>query len=577
MKSLIPTLSPIGRRLLTALLFISGVISLSSTAFLVWRDYREGLAFYEETINKIAHSYQPSISYSLWSFDNQQLTAQLQGIMNFSGITYVQIDQNGDVLMHQGDVLAMASSTLVVPLYYLNNNLNHPLGYLRINQSHQELYNSLYQHAVDILLTQLLLFLIVSIIVLWVLHQLVTRRLSVLAQWAFSFNLEEMDAPLNLESDAKNDEFSLVAAAINHMRRTLKKDVELRHQEQNELKQLQNQLALAVDNAELGFCRYLQSTDHLQCNHHFAQHLGLEQSLLESLHQPLSELFNRIRGVRRQIQIHQIKQVLAGNHVRLNKRLMIEVREKTYVLDLSFQVLTFDNNQPDEILICSLDRTLEYELTCTTERLITEHQAQLKQQYILASKEKDRFKNDKKTLEKEIRQLKTSQQPKHIQSLTNLMWMQLQSWQHAISPHDFELWESFLTTNLYQPLEPLDLCQMVIKLTENALQPYNIKLAKVTPQALITDENPQIIKLLLNNLLGHFLLKKTHEARLSITTTGQQLHCEWTLSGIYESNFRNSLALQLAHIIIQVRLAGRLTITQNKQQIILLLNAPLRT
>src|SRR5690554_7871891 len=151
-------------------------VSLLISAALLWLDYQSGIKRYEEVLNQISTSYQSSISYSLWNFDNRQLESQLQGITNFPGIVYVQVDNDGKIIGSKGDLYAKAQRRFVIPLYYKNNQTSHLLGQLRINQSYDALYESLYSRGAAILLSNIILFFLVVFIVLIVLHRLEIGR-----------------------------------------------------------------------------------------------------------------------------------------------------------------------------------------------------------------------------------------------------------------------------------------------------------------------------------------------------------------------------------------------------------------
>src|SRR5690554_8137548 len=90
-------------------------VSLLISAALLWLDYQSGIKRYEEVLNQISSSYQSSISYSLWNFDNRQLESQLQNITNFPGIIYVQVDNDGKIIGSKGDLYAKAQRRFVIP------------------------------------------------------------------------------------------------------------------------------------------------------------------------------------------------------------------------------------------------------------------------------------------------------------------------------------------------------------------------------------------------------------------------------------------------------------------------------
>src|SRR5690554_4200269 len=331
------TISPLGRRIFVILFLISICVSFAVSAALLWLDYQAGIKRYEEVLNQISSSYQSSISYSLWNFDSRQLESQLQGITNFPGIVYVQVDNDGKVISSKGDLYKKAERRFVIPLFYKNNQTSHLLGQLRINQSYEALYESLYSRGAAILLSNIILFFLVVFIVLIVLHRLVTRRLWKMARWAQSFSLANLDDELIIgKQHHVEDEFSYVVDAINQMRVTIQDELTLREKENLQREQLQEQLALAVDNASLGFCRYELTNKKFICNTHFASQLGTNEVDIEDMRDPMQFFLNQITGPNSVKQIESINQLLRGNKVRLHDRFTMQQDNQKAVLEISF-------------------------------------------------------------------------------------------------------------------------------------------------------------------------------------------------------------------------------------------------
>src|SRR5690606_1012571 len=205
---------------------------------MLWTDYRQGVAEYNKALQQIRSSYQDSITYSLWNFDKRQLETLLQGVSNFPGVVYVQLDHEGTVLHSLGDLYRKSDQRLVIPLQYQNDNGTLPIGSLRVSQNYDDLYNALISRAVEILLSQFLLIFSVAVMLLLIVHRLIARRLQRMADWASAFSLENPDLELTVDRPGDpRDELSYVAAAINDMRTTLQEDLRLRQQEYDQRKQ----------------------------------------------------------------------------------------------------------------------------------------------------------------------------------------------------------------------------------------------------------------------------------------------------------------------------------------------------
>src|SRR5690606_34011502 len=94
----------------------------------------------------------------------------------------------------------------------------------------------------------------------------------------------------------KRDELNMVADAINRMRDTLQQDVDERERARMQLENTKEQLSMAINNAAIGFCRYLPDNDSFECNNHFANQLASTELELESMKHPMDRLMDMISG-----------------------------------------------------------------------------------------------------------------------------------------------------------------------------------------------------------------------------------------------------------------------------------------
>src|SRR5690606_33699343 len=121
------------------------------------------VADYDKALQQIRSSYQDSITYSLGNFDKRQVETLLQGVSNFAGVGYVQLDHDGTVLHSIGDLYRKSDQRLVIPLQYQNVTGTTELGTLRVSQSYEVLYDTLTGRAADILISQFLLIFSVAV------------------------------------------------------------------------------------------------------------------------------------------------------------------------------------------------------------------------------------------------------------------------------------------------------------------------------------------------------------------------------------------------------------------------------
>lgn len=378
--------SHVGVRLLSYLLTFSFVISLAASSFVIYSDYQRGVSQFQKNLEQIHTSYQQSVSYSLWNFDNRQLESQLHGILNFPGVVYVYIENRDKLIQSAGDIYAQADQTYSFELTHQSSSQHYPLGRLFINVNYTGLYDDLKYKAVTIIFTQFLKTFSVSIFILFLVRILITRRLAALASWANTFSLKNLDEPMEFKDNKhRNDELDLVANAINGMRKTLKSDAEERESARKQLLETKEQLTVAIDNAALGFARYFPEDDRIVCNNHFARHLATTQHELEALPRALEQIRDMIRGKNGPEQREKINQLLLGRISRQHGGFtMTNFRGERCYFDITLQIIHYSESRPKEILICLVDKTREQfankkaqDLAISLENKVTERTEQL--------------------------------------------------------------------------------------------------------------------------------------------------------------------------------------------------------
>ena len=571
-------ISPLGQRLIIAVFLLSGIVTVASSAIMLWFDYRDGIERYEKTLQQVVQGYEDSLANSLWTYDLSQLQALAQGVFNFPGIRYVQIDNDNTLFVQLGDLYAPTNKKLTIELYHQDGDERRFLGNLRLGQSYDDLYQTLYRRALDIMLSQLFLSLAVGLLALTIIHQLVTRRLLKLTRWARHFSLNNLDLEPPLHKLGPHDELGLVVDAINQMRHTLKADLQLREQEQTQHNRLKNQLTLAVNNAELGFCRYSVSLNQFDCNDHFATQLGLAVDEVAHLKQPMEHFYQRVFGEQAEQQIQAIRQLLQGKRVFLHDRYQLNSPTHFVVLDISFQVVSYDNSLPENILICCTNRSTEHDLQYQIHQLKQEYELQFKELESACERTIKSLRDKKNTLNREARRLRMGQQPKHIQALSQLMQEEIAHCQQVIPSARLAIWREFLALNFYKKLKPMDLSKTFHQHTEKLALEHNLDYRHDLPLSLIIEEDPEIIQFLFNQVLHSELLQVASALSLKIRLAGPDIIALWELTGNFAPlDLDNYFTFKLANIICNMRYDGVFTAQRNADQLTLSIRAPFTT
>lgn len=382
-------------RLLTYVLFFSFFVTLATSAYIIYSDYRQGTNTLNQSISQIQAGYQESISYSLWNFDSQQIKTQLAGIINFPGVLNVYIETKEGLLHSMGDFQQESTEKHAFDLFFISGERQYPLGVLNITLDYQGLYKTLFYKALNILATQFIKTFSVSLFILFIFQRLVTHRLLSMSKWAENFSLNNLDSALKLDEHKTHDEIDEVVKAINSMRSSLQEDIEKRELAEHELNQAQYKLSIAIDNAELGFCEYSQKLDRFVSNEHFAHHLQVAPDFIGRIKNPMDWFKSLICGENCIEQRERINQLLHGHLERICTELSLTCDDSIKHFDTTIQVSEWDDNGlPFAIVLCILDKTEQVNaskqaalLNYALEQKVTKRTEELSQEQIQSKAE----------------------------------------------------------------------------------------------------------------------------------------------------------------------------------------------
>ena len=212
--------SILGRRLLLYIITFSFFITLITSAAIIYSDFRAGIKNLNSSVERIEAVYLSSIAFSLWNFDRGQLSLQLKGIQSFPGVMACRVmDHNGNLVQSLGQVEdKKVVEEYFFPLQYQEAGITTQLGKLVIVITKEELYRSLLDKVIVILISQFFKTLTVSLFILFIVYQLITRHINKMSSWAGLIKSDLPDDPLVLDrSPVLNDELSDVSNAINRM------------------------------------------------------------------------------------------------------------------------------------------------------------------------------------------------------------------------------------------------------------------------------------------------------------------------------------------------------------------------
>ncbi|GAA5315090.1 MAG: hypothetical protein AseanaTS_02940 [Candidatus Pelagadaptatus aseana] len=247
--------NPIATKLMVLILFSSTMFAILAIVWQLYNSYQYDISQLEKRLDQVRISTLPSITKSLWGFDEEQLNIQIQSVLEVDDVIQVTVDwkdwNNQEQAMMASaldrDQEAMENSfwfkilplkeTLIreYPLIYATESeANQNLGKLVVTASLDSLYQRPTENARFFGGMQSTIILTIAVFILLLVRNLLTRHMETIATYARELNLDKMGMELSLKRnkspDSAPDELDNVVNAINQMRESLLSDIEQRHQ-----------------------------------------------------------------------------------------------------------------------------------------------------------------------------------------------------------------------------------------------------------------------------------------------------------------------------------------------------------
>lgn len=250
--------SPLGRRLILAIVMASSAITLVLTALDMGRRYRHEMSGVEETFRQFENVHLKALALSAWSTDEHGLRLQVEGIKALPNVERIAVRDDGRELAGTG---ARASRYVVERRYSLTHlHRGQPLevGALTLVVGLDPIYRGLLAEVATVLAGNAVKTFLVALFALAFFHRLVIRHLLDIAQHVRTLDLRRPGEALRLERPmpARPDELDTVARAIDAMERDNRQalaslaESEARHSESGARLRALSQRLLAVQEEE---------------------------------------------------------------------------------------------------------------------------------------------------------------------------------------------------------------------------------------------------------------------------------------------------------------------------------------
>lgn len=222
----------LGRRLLTWVLLWSFFFTMVGTAIQLAVDYRKDLEILDWQLEQIQRSRVPSLTTSLWHLDQNQLVAQLDGILELRDITFVRVVTPDGMTFFRGQETPKRDLEIrEFPLVYTNMDRQDHIGILTVAADKRVVHGRIWDKFLVILATQGVQFYLLAVFITFSVFMLVTRHLQRMSRYASELTIDRLQTPLVLEKSqnpAHPDEIDMVVTAFNTMRENLLKDISQR-------------------------------------------------------------------------------------------------------------------------------------------------------------------------------------------------------------------------------------------------------------------------------------------------------------------------------------------------------------
>jgi len=239
-------------KLLALVLLITFCTALVGAVISSSMNFKEDMALLHKRLDQVRISSLPSITASLWSFDEEQLRVQVESLLEVDDVVQVEVswrDWNDQprVLSVSDDSDATSpavhNDTLIkeYPLIYEDESTPpQALGTMRIHASLNSIYQNLWQRTRMVFLVQGTQTLVLAILLYWLVRFLLIRHLETVTHYARQLTLYNLEAPLMLDrhdhTTGGKDELDDVVDAFNHMRKTLVDDLETKQEMEEALR-----------------------------------------------------------------------------------------------------------------------------------------------------------------------------------------------------------------------------------------------------------------------------------------------------------------------------------------------------
>lgn len=263
----------VSKRLILYIVVSSSVITLILTFFQLNIEYQSDLSGIHNRFEQVQNIYLKSVSEVMWASDFDKLKIILEGLSNFADITYVEVREDGNVVVAIGESKALDTITQLIPITYDYRGETIQIGTLRVEADLGAAYKRILNKVIVILGSNAIKTALVVLLMILIFRILVTKPLAQITDYIRSIKIEGPYAPLSLSRDIfstdNRDEIDIVVDSINESSLQVVKFIEEIREQGNVLKLSERRFKQLFDNSEVSiwnedFSEVLKTLDNLQ-------------------------------------------------------------------------------------------------------------------------------------------------------------------------------------------------------------------------------------------------------------------------------------------------------------------------
>ena len=231
----------IGRRLVISTIIFSALITLSTSSYQLYADYRHDLNTIHGYFTLIQNSYARSLSNSVWLYDSQQIATQLDGLSTLPDMEYLEILSGEGYAWSSGSLRSEHTVTQAFPLKYMHMGRTFSIGVLNATASLDNIYDRLIGKAITILVANGVRAFFVSGFILLIFQFFVTRHLVELADRVRKIDLKRAPERIVLTRKKRRsepDEIDQVVRALDETQSELHASYDALKRSEDELNRI---------------------------------------------------------------------------------------------------------------------------------------------------------------------------------------------------------------------------------------------------------------------------------------------------------------------------------------------------